>query len=198
MAIFEKNAAIAAACTRISSAGILILSSWGCGVSIGESVQPRGLDRGHTVIGPELGYKAYVLNSEGLTTEVRSTFYPKRVNACCYEFRTHGELGFGVLPLPYTSPVGFEMGLGPTIGNVVANSEGHFAVGGEAGIGVPFRVTRNRDLWEANPKVDPIGLLVPRLSVEMLSPVGDVAHRPITAIELSLTFRYMQWLTIFP
>lgn len=183
---------------RLSSVALAIFMSSGCGLSLGESVQPHSLDRERTVVGPELGYTAYVLNSQGMTVGSRATFFPKRASGCCYEFRAHGEVGYGVLPLPYTSALGFEAGIGPTIGNVGVANEGHFALGGEANLGIPLRVTRSRDLWEVNPKLEPIGLLVPRIGLEMLSPVGNVDHRPITAIQFSLTFRYLQWLTILP
>lgn len=170
----------------------------GCGSYIGVTTQPAVFDAEHWVVGPEVGYRGYAANSQGLILGGSASFLNKPKDECCYQVRARGEVGYGVCPLLHESHFGFEAALGPTFGNVAVGDQGHFAVGGTATLAVPYRVNRSRDLWQQNAVMESIWLVVPQLGYEMLVPVGDVDHRPRSAMSFSLNVRFMQWPTIVP
>ena len=174
---------------------------WGgsaCGSYLGVSSQLPLLDHDTAVVGPEIGYRAYAMDSQGFIWGGSSSLLNKAEDSCCYQFRARADLGYGICPLLHTSPLGFEATIGPTIGNVAVDDNGHFAVGGTAALAAPIRVNRSKDLWRQNAISEAIWMVVPKAGFEMLVPTGSVDHRPLTGFELSLNVRFMIWPTIIP
>jgi hypothetical protein len=156
------------------------------------------LSRDHAGLGPEVGYRGYLLNSQGPLLGASGSVLFKTSKSCCNEFRARADAGYGVLPLPHESHWGFEATASPTLGNVAVDDRSRFAVGGAGALALLYRVSRARDLWEENPVAESLPMLVPRIGLEFLFPTGHVSHNPVMALELSITFRYMQWPTIAP
>ena len=177
---------------------LLFLTAVGSGSLIGVSSQLPVLGRDQAGLGPEVGYRGYLLNSQGPLLGASGSILFKTTKSCCHEFRTRVDAGYGVLPLLHESHWGFEATASPTLGNVVVDHRGRFAAGGTGALALLYRVTPSRDLWQQNSIVEPLPLLVPRIGFEFLAPTGPVSHGPVMALEFSITFRYMQWPTIAP
>lgn len=184
---------------RIVTLSLCGVAIGACGTFFGVSSQMPVLDQDRVVAGPEIGYRAYLLDSRGVILGGRASFLNKPQKSCCYKLRARLDAGYGLFPLLHESHWGFEATISPTIGNVAVDNQGSFAVGGTSAIAVPFRVDPSKDLWQQNSLSESIWLLVPTVNFEMLVPTyDDVELRPITAIEFSITVRYTQWPTIIP
>lgn len=169
----------------------------GCGASVGMASQARVIDRTVARYGPELGYHVFPLGSQGLVLGATAVYFPPRGGECCHEFRLRSQFGYAVLPLPHEGRLGFEFLLGPSLGNWGGAQGGRGALGGMTEIALPWRVTHTRDLWEQK-TLETIGILLPKIGMEMLAPLGSGSHQPQTALEVSLNFRLVQWHTALP
>jgi 3',5'-cyclic AMP phosphodiesterase CpdA len=174
----------------------------GCGTFLGTEVQPPVNAGRGTSLGLAGGYRGYLLNSEGLLLGGTAEVLPPLSKQCCFQVRSRGDIGFGVLPLPHTSALGIEGTIGPTIGNAVvrdsgANS-GHFAVGGTTELSILWRVSREQREWEENALSSSLHFLVLSAGLDVLAPVGEVDHHGVPTLHVALTYRYMQWPTMVP
>lgn len=169
----------------------------GCGTSVGINSQIHAIDRDVARYGPELGYHYYAFESQGLVVGATGMYLPPRGAACCHEFRIRPQAGYGILPLPHQSRLGFELLTGPSFGRMEAQGDGHWGIGGMAELGVPLRLTHTRDLWEQS-LFETIGILVPKVGLEIVSPLGAIRHQPLTALEISINFRLFQWYKALP
>jgi hypothetical protein len=171
----------------------------GCGLSVGPMTHTPVSYRASTVLGPEVGYRAYWLRSQGLFAGGTAAYLPRQADGCCHEVHSRLDFGYGVLPLAHESRLGFEAALSPTAGNVGVGDRSSFAYGAGVSLSLPFRVTHTRQLWEQGTLAEPLGLVVPRIGLELLRPTKcAIDHRAVMAFETSVTFRYHEWPTSLP
>jgi hypothetical protein len=194
----SKSDSRAMRAVRMATLAILGLTAAACGTFIGATSQLPALDREKLVVGPEVGWRDYALNSQGFIFGGRASFLPKPEHSCCYEFRVRGDLGYGVFPLLHESHWGFETTLSPTLGNVEVDDKGSFAVGGEFVLAAPFRVNPSKDLWQQNALSESIWMIVPSAGYELLVPMYEGNFRPVSAFEIMINVRFTQWPTVVP
>jgi hypothetical protein len=187
---------------RLLSLCAVVLSLSGCGFFLGPEVQPQIQSGRGNSAGVASGYKAYLLNSQGVVLGGTTELLPPLGKQCCFQARSHVDFGFGMLPLPHTGALGIEGTIGPTIGNAVVRESdrntGHFALGGTTELSLLWRVSRSQREWQESALSSELHFLVLSGGLDVLAPVGDAEHRGIPTVHIALTYRYMQWPTMVP
>jgi hypothetical protein len=172
----------------------------GCGTSLGAALVTDTLPHSTTTAGPTAAFRTQPNGSEGLVIGGSAIALPHGKGG------SHGwqgwadlSAGYGVVPLAHASRVGFEAMAGPAAG-VLARDERHpFAAGWSFRLAVPVRVSRSRASWQVDSAYEPIGCVVPEVSLAQMFPLdAGVDHHVANYLGFSLSFRYDRWLTVVP
>lgn len=182
-------------CVAIAGMAWSLLVVAGCGVSVGPSAGAMLGKDGAWVAGPAVGYRTWPGNSRGLIVGGDVALRGAR---CCWDVAGNGAIGYGVLPLPHTSSIGFEAAVLPGIARRKEHGErSHSFVWGWQ-LAVPIRVSPSRAPWEQSELGEPIHLLVPSVRLNHWVPFhgepSDVRHE----ISMGISYRFHFWPAVKP
>lgn len=178
---------------------LLMVSASGCGVSLGPAAITDVHPHSATQLGAAGSFRAYPGSSQGLVLGGGATVAPKLQDGSKWKGWAEGALGYAVLPLAQTSPVGIEATVGPAAGVMPTQEKRPFSAGWSFRLAMPYRVSRGQSAWEVSSATQSLAYIVPEGAIVQTFPVGSgLDHGAITQLLFSVSFRYEQWLSIIP
>lgn len=187
--------------TRIRSVcwPALLVALWalqGCGPYLGPGIY-QDLDKhGGTTYGASAGFRTYPAESRGLVAGIGGALSG---SSCCSQWRVNGDIGYGRLPLAHESRVGIEWVAQPGAGRRdVDRGPTSTAIGMGWQVAVPIRISPDRLPWQVNPKLEPIQMLVPSVTLTSHRQLGKEALEWHNELSFSVTYRFHLWPVVKP